>query len=341
MDKIYAGLIAIVAFVGCQPFRLTRIGYENLRKSQDTACVILVIEPGSGIPTGEKIGRLEIESRIGTKNRSKADAMIIAKMDACAMNAKTLYIVQEQYRNDDPAKAYSCIIDLYRDTRKAEIIPDFVKRAQAEAREAKEQRDRMDEIKRKLTDTVAEVIPEKNISIDSIPTTTLRRYMSADSLIQLPVSDTVVKTVKVDTRDTAKKFEPTLEPVPVKEKINKGIFATVGYHYGGATIVGLELEAAVWRIGIMGGAGVYGYGYGINYHVSSDPLSSYISCLYWQNGISDYARQSAAGIAFNYRGKRWLSMQLGLGKILDKGPEFRYFNDDYILLYSIGAYVPF
>ncbi len=341
MQRIYAVMFAIVTFVACQPFRLTRVGYENLRQVQDTSCAIRIIEPGAGIPVGEKIGRMEIAPRIGKKNRQKANALAVAKMDACAINATTLYIVQEHYNNDDPTKAYSCIIDLYRDTRKAETIPDFVKRAQAEAREAKEQRDRMNELKGKMNDSVAEVIPEKTINIDSIATTSLHRYKSADSLTHLPAADTAQKLDIQAVRDTAHHFTPVPTPAPAKEKLKKGIFATIGHHYGGATIAGMELEAAVWRIGIMGGAGVYGYCYGINYHVSPDPLSSYVSCLYWQNGISEYARQSVVGATYNYRGKRWLSMQLGLGKIIDKGPEFNYFNNNFILLYSIGAYVPF
>lgn len=341
MHKIYAATLAIVTLVACQPFRLTRVGYENVRKVQDTACALRIIEPGTGIPAGEKIGRIEIEPRMGTKNRKKANALTLAKMDACAINANTLYIVQEQYRNDDPTQAYSCIIDLYRDSRKADIVPDFVKRAQAEAREAKEQRDRMAEIKGKLTDTVAEAKTETKITIDSIGTTSLRRYSSADSLPQKQEAEADVKLAPSANHDTVSHTVPLAEPEQVKEKLKKGVFGTVGHHYGGATIAGLELEAAIWRIGIMGGAGVYGYCYGINYHVSPDPLSSYVSCLYWQNGISDYARQSVVGAAYNFRGKRWLSMQLGIGKIIDKGPEFNYFNSNYILLYSIGAYVPF
>lgn len=341
MHKIYVITVTFVTLVACQPFRLTRIGYENFRKIQDTTCSIRIIEPGAGIPAGEKVGRILIEPRLGNRNRSKRNAIEIAKADACAIHANTIYIVQEEYRDDDAAKAYSCIIDMYKDSHTAAQIPDFVKRAQAEARAAKEQRDRLDEIKSKLADTVAAPTPIVSVAIDSLPATSLRRYSSADSVAFVLDQDAASLKQNVAMVDRVRHDPVDSVSFPVKEKLKKGLFATIGHHYGGATIAGLELEAAVWRIGIMGGVGVFGYCYGVNLHLTPDPLSSYVSCLYWQNGIYDYARQSVAGIAYNYRGKRWLSMQLGLGKILDKGPEFTYFNDNFMLLYSLGAYVPF
>lgn len=291
------------------------------------------------IPEGEKIGRLEIEPRMGNKNRAKKDALVFAKIEACAVNATTIYIVREKFTDDNPSKPYACIIDMYRETHRNSFVPEFVRTAQAEAKTAKEQRERMNEVKGKIADTIA--LATHSVNVDSIAMTSLRRYAPADSLATAQLADNTVELTTEAAADTFAVSRRDAQPPKEKRKLEKGIFATVGHHYAGATVAGLELEFAISRIGVFGGAGVYGFGGGVNIHVKPDPLSSYVSCLYWKNGIGDTYRQSAVGASYNYRGKRWLSMQIGLGKIVDRGPEFSNFNKDFLLLYSIGAFVPF
>ena len=291
------------------------------------------------IPEGEKIGRLEIEPRMGNKNRAKKDALVFAKIEACAVNATTIYIVREKFTDDNPSKPYACIIDMYRETHRNSFVPEFVRTAQAEAKTAKEQRERMNEVKGKVADTIA--LATHSVSVDSIALTSLRRYASADSLAPALLADNTVELTAEAAADTFAVSRYEAEPQKEKRKHEKGIFATVGHHYAGATVAGLELEFAISRIGVFGGAGVYGLGGGVNIHVKPDPLSSYVSCLFWKNGIGDTYRQSVVGASYNYRGTRWLSMQIGLGKIVDRGSEFNNFSNDFLLLYSIGAFVPF
>lgn len=120
--------------------------------------------------------------------------------------------------------------------------------------------------------------------------------------------------------------------------------ATFGILQGGGALVGVDLEVLVTnRLGIQAGAGWMAFGTGLNYHLKPGIRSSFISLQYWNQGMGDRFVQSAVGPNFVYRGKKWFTCQLGLGRTLKKGPQFPV-NREFppvILLYSIGAYVPF
>jgi hypothetical protein len=97
------------------------------------------------------------------------------------------------------------------------------------------------------------------------------------------------------------------------------------------------------QFGIQLGAGLIGFGGGLNYHFHPSIRSSFISFQYWNQGVGESFVQSAIGPNFVYRGKKWFTFQLGLGATLDKGsamPE-TFEQPPVMLLYSIGAYIPF
>lgn len=116
---------------------------------------------------------------------------------------------------------------------------------------------------------------------------------------------------------------------------------TLGILQGGGSLVGIDIEVlATSRLGLQVGAGFLGYGGGINYHIKPGVRSSFISLQYWHQGFDNSYTQSLAGPNFVYRSKKWFTAQLGLGKTLEKGPNWPEKEDQppYILMYAIGGY---
>ncbi len=116
---------------------------------------------------------------------------------------------------------------------------------------------------------------------------------------------------------------------------------SIGYQQGGGGYIGGELEYLFYKkLGVQVGAGYISYCAGINYHFRPNIKSTYFSFQYLNH--KDIA--SLMGASIVYRGKRWLTTQVGLGFILSKGPSFPtdgFFPDNStIMLYSIGAYFP-
>lgn len=118
---------------------------------------------------------------------------------------------------------------------------------------------------------------------------------------------------------------------------------TIGVLQGGGSIIGADFEILLTRrIGIQAGAGYIGFGGGLNYHFKPTIRSSFISFQYWHQGVGDTFTQSLLGPSYVFRGRKWLTFQIGLGTALEEGPAL---PDDYeqppvMLLYSIGAYIP-
>jgi hypothetical protein len=118
---------------------------------------------------------------------------------------------------------------------------------------------------------------------------------------------------------------------------------TVGILQGGGSLIGADLEKLLSRhIGAQVGAGYSGFGGGINYHLSPSIRSSFVSVQYWHQGIGDRYAQSMIGPSFVYRAPKWFSAQIGLGYVLEYGPNYptSLGKSPVILLYSIGAYFP-
>jgi len=118
---------------------------------------------------------------------------------------------------------------------------------------------------------------------------------------------------------------------------------TFGVLQGGGSLIGADLEILMTeRIGIQAGMGMFGYGFGLNYHLKPGINTSFLSLAYWHQGVGDAFMQSRIGPTFVYRAKRIFTAQIGFGALLGTGPN----TPDAIketpicLLYSIGLYFP-
>jgi hypothetical protein len=116
---------------------------------------------------------------------------------------------------------------------------------------------------------------------------------------------------------------------------------TIGFLQGGGSLIGADLEIQVSdHFGIQGGAGIVGFGAGINYHFKPSIRSSFVSLQYWNQGIGSSFAQNVIGPNYVYRGKKWFTYQIGIGKTLSKGPAWPSgtVQTPIILMYSIGGY---
>jgi len=129
-----------------------------------------------------------------------------------------------------------------------------------------------------------------------------------------------------------------------KEDSYRKFAITSGLLQGGGSLIGADLEMLIDKnVGIQAGAGVLGFGAGLNIHFKPSIRSSFISIQYWHQGVGEYYTQSVLGPTFVFRGKKWFTAQLGIGFAVDKGmawPE-SVKQPPAMLLYSIGAYFPF
>lgn len=127
------------------------------------------------------------------------------------------------------------------------------------------------------------------------------------------------------------------------EPIEKRNSVTVGFMQGGGSLLGADFEFLVSdRLGFQLGAGLVGYGCGLNYHFKPSIRSSFISLQYWNQGIGNSFSQNAIGPNFVFRGDKWFTFQIGLGVPLSRGPALpaSFVQPPVMLMYSIGAYFP-
>lgn len=114
---------------------------------------------------------------------------------------------------------------------------------------------------------------------------------------------------------------------------------SAGFFQGGGSTIGIDMEFLfLKRLGLQVGGGFGGFGAGINFHIKPKINSTFLSIQYW-NRIN-YAKYIGPTIV--YRGRSWLTAQLGIGKIFDKNPDLteEFSDSKYAILYSIGAYFP-
>ena len=68
-----------------------------------------------------------------------------------------------------------------------------------------------------------------------------------------------------------------------------------------------------------------------------------MSLQYWHQGFGDYYAQSLAGINYVFRGKKWLTFQIGVGAALEEGPAWpsdKLEQPPVMLMYALGFYLP-
>ena len=130
---------------------------------------------------------------------------------------------------------------------------------------------------------------------------------------------------------------------PNDAELPKRAALTFGFLQGGGSLAGADLEFMGSRnIGFQIGVGYIGFGAGLNYHFKPNIRSSFVSLMYWNQGIGDTFTQNVIGLNYVYRGKRWLTFQIGLGKPLSEGPALPYNFDqpNFMAMYAIGIYKP-
>jgi len=118
---------------------------------------------------------------------------------------------------------------------------------------------------------------------------------------------------------------------------------TIGVLQGGGSLIGADLEIyLINKFGIQFGAGLIGYGLGLNYHIKPKIRSSFISLLYWHQGYQSTYTQSLLGPCYVFRGRRWFTAQIGLGFLLQEGPAWpsSKTHTPVMLTYAIGGYIP-
>jgi hypothetical protein len=119
---------------------------------------------------------------------------------------------------------------------------------------------------------------------------------------------------------------------------------TIGVLQGGGSLIGADLEFLLTDyFGFQIGAGMVGFGGGLNYHFKPSIKSSFLSLQYWHQGIGDSFFQSLISSNFVLRFKKLLTAQIGLGIPLERGPampnDFK--QSPIMLTYAIGFYMPF
>ncbi len=129
-----------------------------------------------------------------------------------------------------------------------------------------------------------------------------------------------------------------------EEETSEKAALTIGILQGGGSLIGADLEVLLTQqVGLQVGAGLVGFGAAVNVHLKPTIRSSMISMTYWNQGTGQSFVQNAVGPSFVYRGEKWFTAQIGLGKLLGKGPAFPEDVEQppFMLLYSIGGYIPF
>ncbi len=119
---------------------------------------------------------------------------------------------------------------------------------------------------------------------------------------------------------------------------------TIGIFEGGGSLIGADMEFLLTkRLGFQLGAGLIGFGGGLNYHFKPTIRSSFVSLQYWNQGVGDIFIDNLIGPCYVFRGKRWFTFQIGLAATLSEGPAWPSSMDfpPVMLTYAIGAYLPF
>lgn len=132
----------------------------------------------------------------------------------------------------------------------------------------------------------------------------------------------------------------------IADYYSKSAFS-VGVFLGGATFAGVEYEYMIGEnFGVQAGVGYSGFSGGINYHFFPTIRSTYLSFQYTCKGIGntdeDWGyRNTLIGPAIVYRGKKWLTFNVGAGYVLDKGPAYTDNEDIKVRLTAgLGIYFP-
>jgi len=135
--------------------------------------------------------------------------------------------------------------------------------------------------------------------------------------------------------------QPTYDSVSYNKNFTRSI--TFGVLNGGGSLVGMDVEVGLGdAFGIQAGAGLVGFGAGLNFHFKPTLRSSFLSFQYWHQGLNDTYTQSLLGPSIVFRARKVFTAQIGIGFVLEKGPAWPESMEQppAMLTYSIGIYFP-
>jgi hypothetical protein len=119
---------------------------------------------------------------------------------------------------------------------------------------------------------------------------------------------------------------------------------TIGFLQGGGSLIGCDYEMMFSKYAsFQAGAGIIGFGLGINRHFKPTIRSSFLSLQYWHQGFANTYTQSLIGPNYVFRAKKVFTFQIGLGYPVGKGrawPKDKT-QPPIMLTYAIGGYIPF
>ncbi|MDY0105017.1 MAG: hypothetical protein RBS07_18945 [Lentimicrobium sp.] len=191
----------------------------------------------------------------------------------------------------------------------------------------------------------------RGIILEQVPNESLKIETNEGSVSVVQMSD--VEKIAKEKIPEIQQVKPEEEELLTEQDetviANKDYRSTfsAGFMMGGGNLVGFDFE--VWlgkRFGFQAGTGVAAgsFGLGLNYHLQDRINSSFLSLVYWQQGVFDNHYASYVGPFFTLRLKRLLQAGVGLGYVVDKGPAIygtKYENMDVALLFNLGLYFSF
>ena len=134
-------------------------------------------------------------------------------------------------------------------------------------------------------------------------------------------------------------FQANAQRVPSEKKMS----IAAGVLQGGGGIVGADFEFMFSKhFSVQGGIGLTSFGAGVNYHFKPFINSSMISLMYWHQGIGNTFTEALLGPVYTYRAPKVFQFQIGLGAVVQEGPNIPESSKGMpmMLTYSIGVYFP-
>jgi len=120
--------------------------------------------------------------------------------------------------------------------------------------------------------------------------------------------------------------------------------STIGVLNGGGSLIGFDFETLLTKqFGFQLGAGVFGFGGGLNYHFQPDVRSCFLSLQYYNQGfIGNTFVQNAVGPCYVFRARKLFTFQIGFAFIINRGPAYSSSLKETpaMLTYSVGLYFP-
>lgn len=133
-------------------------------------------------------------------------------------------------------------------------------------------------------------------------------------------------------------FKGNVQP---ETNTDKRTAISIGVLMGGGSLIGADLENMLTeRVGFQVGAGLVGFGAGLNLHFKPSIRSSFISLQYWHQGLGPSYTQSLAGVNYVYRARKVFTCQIGLGALIETGPGYPKDKTapGAMLTYALGVY---